>query len=191
MSRIALIDLPPNKLDIAVADASARHATPGLERTLGALTWLADEKLLLTGAGLAWAWTHLASDDRKLWRNADQMLCSVAIAGVVPHLFKWAVARERPDRTRIHGNRHGIPKSGNAWDSFPSGHAVHVGALAHAAMRMTQPAARPWIWPAAAALASTRIVLLAHYLSDVIAGLALGVVIDKAVRRVFRASRTA
>lgn len=151
------------------------------------LTWLADEKLLLTGAALAWACMHLARNDRELRRNADQMLCSVAIAGVVPHVFKWAVARKRPDRTRIHGNRRGIPKSGNAWDSFPSGHAVHVGALAHSTVRMTPARVRPFVWPVAAALAGTRIVLLAHYLTDVIAGLALGVMIDKIVRRVFRA----
>jgi undecaprenyl-diphosphatase len=111
------------------------------------------------------------------------MLCLVAIAGVVPHFLKWTVARERPDRSPVHGNRHGIPKSGNAWDSFPSGHAVHVGALAHATARMSTRWVRPLIWRLAAALAGTRIVLLAHYPSDVIAGLSMGVLIDRLVGR--------
>jgi undecaprenyl-diphosphatase len=187
MSRKGLIDLPPSKLDIAVADTCAKPATPSLEQTLGALTWLADEKLLLAGTALAWAWIRLVSDDRQLTRGADQMLCSVAVAGVVPHLFKWVVARKRPDRTRVHGNRHGIPKSGNPWDSFPSGHAVHVGALAHSAARMASGRGSPLIWGAGAALAATRIVLLAHYLSDVLTGLAIGVIIDKCVGRLFAA----
>jgi membrane-associated phospholipid phosphatase len=185
MSRNALIELPPSNLDIAVADTCAEAATPSLERSLTVLTWLADEKLLLAGAALAWACIRAASDDRQLKRDADQMLCSLAIAGALPHLFKWVVARERPDRTLIHGDRHGIPKSGNAWDSFPSGHAVHVGALAHAANRLTPEQVAPLVWPVAVALAGTRIVLLAHYLSDVLAGLAFGVMIDTFVGRLF------
>ena len=64
----------------------------------------------------------------------DQMLCSVAIAAAV-HILKPAVVRERPDRTRVGKRRKGIPKSGKAWDSFPSGHARHVGALAALATR--------------------------------------------------------
>ena len=113
------------------------------------------------------------------------MLCSVAIAGIVPHLVKRLVARERPNRTRVRVPRHGVPKSGHAWDSFPSGHAVHVGALAQSAMRFAPDSVRPFVWPGAAALAGTRIVLLAHYLSDVLAGLALGVTIDGLVARLF------
>jgi membrane-associated phospholipid phosphatase len=35
------------------------------------------------------------------------------------------------------------------------------------------------------ALAATRIMLLAHYVSDVVAGLALGVLLDKVVSRLF------
>jgi hypothetical protein len=73
------------------------------------------------------------------------MLCSVAIAGIVPHLLKWVVACERPDRTRIHG---AFDRADDAGSSV-----------------------RRFVWPIAAALAGTRIVLLAHYLSDVIAGL--------------------
>ena len=150
------------------------------------LTWLADEKLLIAGAALSWLYVRAAADDRKRRRIADQMLCSVAIAGVVPHVFKWVVARERPDRTRVHGRRHGIPKSGNPWDSFPSGHAVHIGAIAPSAARMVPKQFRPFVWLIAAPLAGTRLVLLAHYLSDVLAGLAIGTVIDRFVRRSFR-----
>lgn len=181
MSRRALIDLPPNKVDVAVADACARVARPSLERILRVLTWLADEKILLAGAGLSWALLRSASNDCELRRSADRMVCSLAIAGAVPHLFKRLVARERPDRTRVHAHRRGIPKSGNAWDSFPSGHAVHVGALAPAVARMVPKELRPLVWPFALALSGTRLILLAHYLSDVLAGLVLGVTINRLV----------
>jgi len=182
MSRNALIDLPPTKLDVAVADVCAGIARPSFVRGIQVLTYLADEKPLLAAAALAWVFVRSTSDDPRLERGADQMLRSVAIAGVLP---QWLVARERPDRVRVHGRRHCIPKSGNAWDSFPSGHAVHVGALAHAVTRMAPRHARRWVWPIAAALSGTRIVLLAHYLSDVLAGLAFGDVIDKVVGRQF------
>jgi hypothetical protein len=76
---------------------------------------------------------------------------------------------ERPDRTRVGARRKDIPKSGKAWDSFPSGHAVHVGALAAAATRMA-PQHASHVRSSALALAGTPILLLAHHLTDVIAG---------------------
>ena len=118
----------------------------------------------------------------------DQMLCSLAIAGVVPHLIKRLVSRERPDRTRVHGARHGIPKSGKAWDSFPSGHAVHVGALASWTSSVSCGAARLLAWPVAIILAGTRVLLLAHNVTDVLAGLAIGAAIQKSAARLFDAS---
>jgi hypothetical protein len=76
---------------------------------------------------------------------------------------------ERPDRTRVGARRKDIPKSGKAWDSFPSGHAVHVGALAAAATRMA-PQHASHVRSSALALAGTPILLLAHHLTGVIAG---------------------
>jgi membrane-associated phospholipid phosphatase len=116
-------------------------------------------------------------------READRMLCSVALAGALPHAFKHLVDRERPDRALVHGPRHGIPKSGNAWDSFPSGHALHLGAAAGSIARLVPAPARPFVWPAVIALASVRIMLLAHYPSDVAAGLAMGAGLNKLTAR--------
>ena len=61
------------------------------------LTWLADEKIMVAAAAVFWAATR-ASPSRPLRREADQMLCSLLIAGVVPHLCKYLVDRERPNR---------------------------------------------------------------------------------------------
>jgi membrane-associated phospholipid phosphatase len=45
------------------------------------------------------------------------------------------------------------------------------------------------VWPSITALVATRIMLLAHYVSDVVAGLVLGAAIDKLVGRLFNSVR--
>lgn len=183
MSHLVPIHVPPTELDKTVADACYRLADPKVEPVFRVVTWLADEKIMVAGAVLAWLGVHSLSRDESATRYADQMVCSVAIAAAAPHVLKLLFSRERPDRSRVHGRRKGIPKSGEAFDSFPSGHAVHVGALAAALTRMRPQ--RFWsIWSAAFALAGTRVVLLAHYVTDVAAGLVLGVSINSAVNRI-------
>lgn len=84
------------------------------------------------------------------------------------------------------GQRRGVPRSGNAWDSFPSGHAVHIGAIAGPLSSLAPAWLSPIVWPFAAALAATRALLLAHYPSDVGAGLALGFLLDRGIRTLSR-----
>ena len=62
---------------------------------------------------------------RPLRHEADAMLCSVLIAGAVSDLFKYLVRRERPNRTLVRRHDTRVPRLGNAWHSFPSGHATH------------------------------------------------------------------
>jgi membrane-associated phospholipid phosphatase len=112
--------------------------------------------------------------------EADTMLASVLVAGILPDL-KLLVRRRRPDRT-IRGRRNGIPYSGDAWDSFPSGHAIHLGAMAPSAARLAPKSLRQFVWPTVFCLASTRTLILAHYPSDVAAGLAIGLATNKALR---------
>jgi undecaprenyl-diphosphatase len=45
----------------------------------------------------------------------------------------------------IHGRRHGIPRSGKAYDAFSSGHAMHVGAIA-SAVSWISPKSAPLAW---------------------------------------------
>jgi hypothetical protein len=52
VSRRAPIRLPPSRADLGVARLYARHAFPAGERTLHALTVLADEKIVMAGAML-------------------------------------------------------------------------------------------------------------------------------------------
>jgi membrane-associated phospholipid phosphatase len=177
------VTLPPSRLDVAVGKRAARAATPARERPLRVITWLADEKVLLVVVGLIWLDARLRPQGNNVRREADRMLIGVAIAGMVPHVLKHFVDRKRPDRELVRWPRHGIPRSGDAWDSFPSGHALHLGAIAGPLSRLAAPALKPLVWTAILGLASTRVMLLAHYASDVAAGLIIGAGIGKAVRK--------
>ena len=185
MAWSAPIKLRPFRTDLEIAHACQRIAHPAIERPLGVITWLADEKVLVAASTVFWAATRF-SPSRPLRREADQMLCSLLIAGLVPHLGKYLVRRERPNRTIGRRNDMRIPRLGNAWDSFPSGHAVHLAAIAASLRRLAPPRWRALVMSGLGALAATRIMLLAHYPSDVIAGWGIGVLINKAVGARFR-----
>jgi undecaprenyl-diphosphatase len=73
-----------------------------------------------------------------------------------------------------------VPRSGTGRDAFPSGHAIHLGALASAICRF-HPRSRPYVLGATALIAGTRVLLLAHWLSDVLLGLTSGVLVEQAV----------
>jgi membrane-associated phospholipid phosphatase len=101
----------------------------------------------------------------------------------------------RAARTQIHirsaaaGPAYGA--GAHAWDpairkrldAFPSGHAVHIGALASAAT-VLPPTQRNAVWAIGGGLVLTRIVVLAHWTSDVVAGLAVGVALERLLRLV-------
>lgn len=183
MSRHSPIKLPPSRIDVAIAKTSAKAARPAGENTLRVLTWLADERVLLSVAGLLWLGLHVWPSRPRVRQEANLMFLSVSLAGVIPHLLKFVVARERPDRAIVRRPRHGIPRSGNAWDSFPSGHAVHLGAVVVPLTRITPRRFWPLLWSGLFGLAATRILLLAHYFSDVVAGLGIGAALEMGVRR--------
>jgi membrane-associated phospholipid phosphatase len=174
------LHLRPFESDLKIARACAHVATPTIERRLNWVSSLADERAMLVIAAAGWLASRYCKrgEDRE---EADTMLASVLVAGVLPDLFKFLVRRRRPDRT-IKGRRNGIPYSGDAWDSFPSGHAIHLGAMAPSAARLVPRL----VWPTVLCLASTRIVILAHYPSDVAAGLGIGLATNKAVKAALR-----
>ena len=102
-------------------------------------------------------------------------------ASLLPHGMKLLFNQTRPDRRTVLGHVHGVSFSGKREDAFPSGHALHMGALASAAG--TLPAGpRRAIRAFAVGLSLTRVVVLAHWTSDVIVGFALGAVLERLFR---------
>jgi membrane-associated phospholipid phosphatase len=120
--------LGATKLDRRVAKAVVRNARPAMQRPAQLLTWAADEHILYVIAAGFWLASRVG-DDREQ-RQADHLVLSVVATAILPHLLKRVIAQER--RCMIRGRRHGIPRSGRPYDAFPSGHAMHVGAVASA-----------------------------------------------------------
>jgi len=173
------ITVQPTEADVAIARAMARHTAPAPDKVARALTWGADEKVLLALAALGW----LASRGRgePLRRAGNHALLVTVAASLLPHALKTVFDQTRPDRTTVLGHVHGISFSGKREDAFPSGHALHMGALASAAGAL--PAGpRLAIRALAVALSATRVVVLAHWASDVLAGFALGAGLERLMR---------
>jgi undecaprenyl-diphosphatase len=191
MKRWLPVELPPSQPDIAISRLIRRHATPVVERAGKVLTVAADEKPLLAAALLYWLYNHGTSSSSRRVSRADHIMACVAISAALPHLLKLLVKRQRPDRKLMHGlPRHGIPHSGDPTDSFPSGHAMHLGSIAAALTRTAGAPVAANAWIGALGLSATRLLLLAHYVSDVLAGLALGAAIEWLVAGFTKPSRT-
>jgi membrane-associated phospholipid phosphatase len=177
--KMALVTVRPTAADIAIANAIAAHTTPRIEKAAEVVTWGADEHVLIA---LTFAWWLYARRRSRERQAADHVLLTTLTASAMPHLLKTVFDQERPDRLTLRGHRRGVPISGKRLDAFPSGHAMHVGALASAASIL--PARqRNAVWLTGAALVTTRVVLLAHWTSDVVAGLAIGAVLERLLRR--------
>ena len=178
--RMALVTVPPTRIDIAVADSIASHTNPPAEQVAEVVTWGADEHIL-NALAIGW-WLYARRQSRPKRRAANHVLLTTLVASALPHLLKSVFDQERPDRLTVRGHRRGVPISGKEFDAFPSGHAVHVGALASAASQLPRQQ-RNIAWLVGAGLVASRIVLLAHWTSDVVAGLAIGAASERLLRR--------
>ena len=178
---MALIRVKPTRTDVAIADGVAAHTGRPAEHVAEALTWGADEHVLCALA-LGW-WIYARTQKAAVRKASDHVFLTTLIASAVPHALKSIFDQQRPDRLTVLGHLHGIPLSGKRLDAFPSGHAVHIGALASAAT-VLPPAQRNACWAIGGGLVLTRIVVLAHWTSDVVAGLAVGVALERLLRLV-------
>jgi membrane-associated phospholipid phosphatase len=176
---MALMTIRPTRVDKKTAEFIADHTNHAIERAAKTLTWAADEHVLSVLA-LGW-WIYCRNKDPAIRRQSDHILATTFAACLLPHVIKTAVDQERPDRRTVYGHLRGVPFSGKRYDAFPSGHALHVGALASAATAMP-PAERNSVWAATSVLLATRIALLAHWISDVAAGFAMGIVLERLIR---------
>lgn len=113
------------------------------------------------------------------------LLVSIAASGLVNALIKWIAGRNRPINLFNH-DWFGF----NFWEityelnSFPSGHAATVLALA-TALSILFPRVGALAFIPAAAIAMSRVLITAHFVSDVIAGAAVGAVCTLGVKYFF------
>ena len=108
---------------------------------------------------------------------------------LIGEVLKWAVGRGRPfvsGEADVFNFRHFM--GSEAFASFPSGHANTAFALAFAVSALW-PQTRLVMLVYALAICATRLVLLAHHPSDVVAGALVGVIGAMLVRYWFAARR--
>jgi undecaprenyl-diphosphatase len=114
---------------------------------------------------------------------------AVLLPALTGELIKWAVGRGRPfvggEANAFNFQHFG---GGEAYASFPSGHANTAFALAFAVSALW-PRTRAVMLVYALIICATRLVLLAHHPSDVVAGALIGVIGAMVVRYWFAARR--
>jgi lipid A 4'-phosphatase len=145
--------------------------------------------LILSGlifAALRWGgrlrWLEHWNDRMRAraWRPAF-VFAALAAAGLIADLLKVLVGRTRP-KLLFAAGAYDFTWFGwhpDHW-SFPSGHAATAAALMTALWCLWPPPL--WLYVAAAALvAVSRVVTGQHYLSDVVAGAAIGVVTTRLI----------
>ncbi len=105
---------------------------------------------------------------------AAQLFCSVAIAGIVTNILKVIFGRARPAFLDDLGQfDFHLVRFGNDFASFPSGHSTTMGAVTLTLMILI-PQARVPLFIVGLCLALSRIVVRAHFPSDVVAGFTIG-----------------
>jgi membrane-associated phospholipid phosphatase len=117
------------------------------------------------------------------------LFCAVAVSNLVTEVLKYCIGRGRPF---VGGEANAFHFSHFAGDpayySFPSGHATTAFALAFA-VSVIWPKARFAMAVYAVVIVATRLVLVAHHPSDVVAGALVGIVGAMFVRYWFAARR--
>jgi membrane-associated phospholipid phosphatase len=115
------------------------------------------------------------------------IFCAVLFPVLVGEVIKWVVGRGRPFVGSDVFHFSHFDGSG-AYSSFPSGHSTTAWALAFAVAAVWPRTRGPMIVYAVIIIA-TRLVLLAHHPSDVVAGALLGVIGAMCVRYWFAARK--
>jgi membrane-associated phospholipid phosphatase len=176
---------PVERADIAAAERLARHHRHPALRAATAFAQLADQPPLLAASGAVVAWGLLTGDRRSAW-HGGRMLASILLVTALKAPLKLVVARTRPHMLLDQG-MHEVRLLGpneKPWRSFPSGHTANSVVLARALARYW-PEARLPAYALATAVALARVSRGAHYPSDVLAGVLIGVLAETIVDRMF------
>lgn len=132
---------------------------------------------------------------RTAWRQlgavALYMFVSIGLTGLSATIIKHVIGRARPSVADSEGFLAFRPVGIDPhWASLPSGHATVLFAVALTA-GVVWPRARIWLLVVATCLASTRVLVGAHHLADVLAALLLAVLGTSLIARAFVRRRVA
>ncbi|MCF3642401.1 phosphatase PAP2 family protein [Rhizobium sp. TRM95111] len=117
---------------------------------------------------------RLADRARTARRLSLYFLLTIGTAGAFVHLLKFLIGRARPELFVELGAYSFTPFTGDiVFESFPSGHSAAVGSF-FGAFAMLVPRLRLLFLAGALTIGVSRVIVGAHYPSDVAAGLLLG-----------------
>lgn len=122
---------------------------------------------------------------RLVAERASYFFATIAISGLLAQIVKHLVGRARPPLLSVDGAYHfqGLVMK-DALASFPSGHTTSAFAAA-VALGYMRPDWRRWLFGGAILIGLSRVLVGAHFPSDVVAGAALGSVVSTALARSF------
>ncbi|MGY3527388.1 MULTISPECIES: phosphatase PAP2 family protein [Bradyrhizobium] len=184
-------------VDVAEISLMPPRGTPGLW-WVKILTDFGKDEYVLSALGLLLVAVALAAPALRgvpraillgFGTRLQYLFLSVALSVAVGELIKWIVGRGRPfvgGKANAFNFQHFAGTE--AYSSFPSGHSITAFALAFA-VSAVWPRARGAMLVYALIIIATRLVLLAHHPSDVVAGALVGVIGAMAVRYWFAARR--
>lgn len=132
--------------------------------------------LVSTAVGAAIFWSRRRAFSYQLLT----VFAAISISGIAANILKVLICRPRPmsmlESGQVWPNLFGFCID-FAWNSFPSGHATTGLSLAIVGSSCWPRYA--WVfWLLGIAIAVSRIVLNVHYLSDVLAGSLLGIIVS-------------
>lgn len=149
--------------------------------------WLLAAALLATGLIVPLLQGPSRTRLQRFGTHVQYLFFAVLVPVLTAELIKWVVGRGRPFVGGKADPFNFVPFNGTeAYFSFPSAHAVTACALAFA-IAAIWPKTRIVMTVYALAIMASRLVLLAHHPSDVVAGGLLGVIGAMAVRYWFAA----
>lgn len=197
LAAIATLSIPLLMLFVDRPAALAmKELPPWVQNLAGDITWIGKSLgwlLLSAGLALFWTWRARVSDraSPRQFRYRQRALASaflfaaVALSGILANLIKLAVGRLRPKLFLGDGSYGFEPwHLDSDLRGFPSGHATTMFALAFA-MTMIRPGWRLPAFAVAILISATRVIINAHYLSDVIGGMALALATALWLKRFF------
>lgn len=181
---------PLEQADAAVADVLVPFARQGFVRAIGAASDLSDQEPIYAAAGATVA-VGLAMRDERTIRAGTRLLAAHLLATALRGIVKQMVDRTRPIVAAENGEYELTEgeRFESDYNSFPSGHTAGAVAAARALGRHYPGSYHAWLALAAAA-AATQVLRSKHYVTDVVAGAAIGLIAEEAVHRLLcRAER--
>jgi len=162
-------------LDIPLA-RFFQNENPSLHAAFAEITKLGEGGLYLVPLALILAAALWRRRTGLAWRSGF-VFAAIALSGLIVDIVKPVFGRARP-KLLFEQNLFGFTWIGPHADrwSFPSGHSATMAALA-IALSVIYPRGWPAYWALAILVMASRIVIDAHYFSDVIAGAYIGLAI--------------